>query len=294
MSRSRSRAITRWRSSLFLPDTRIASPWIWDLTFGNSSRISLVSFLAVSSARPAAERDHLLDGVAAGRLDLAPVEDLEAEVAPDRLRLDQVLDHLRPELVVGQQDDLGLLLLEVDLGALEVEALLDLASDLVEGVPKLLLVEIADHIERDVTGHEHAPSVSLRGIGRQWYPLRYPRSMRVTFLGQAGLFIETRAGSILCDPWFSPAYFGSLVPVPGQRRHRSGADRQPDVPVHLAPPPRPLRSGLAERPRLEGRHRPAARLPDRRPPPRAPRARLPALRRDRPTASRSSWPAGCG
>ena len=38
--------------------------------------------------------------------------------------------------------------------------------------------------------------------------------MRVTFLGQAGLFIETRAGSILCDPWFNPAYFGSWFPFP--------------------------------------------------------------------------------
>ncbi len=38
--------------------------------------------------------------------------------------------------------------------------------------------------------------------------------MRVTFLGQAGLLIETRAGSILCDPWFSPAYFGSWLPFP--------------------------------------------------------------------------------
>ena len=38
--------------------------------------------------------------------------------------------------------------------------------------------------------------------------------MRVTFLGQAGLFIETRAASILCDPWFNPAYFGSWFPFP--------------------------------------------------------------------------------
>ena len=38
--------------------------------------------------------------------------------------------------------------------------------------------------------------------------------MRATFLGQAGLFIETRAGSILCDPWFNPAYFGSWFPFP--------------------------------------------------------------------------------
>jgi UDP-MurNAc hydroxylase len=38
--------------------------------------------------------------------------------------------------------------------------------------------------------------------------------MRVTFLGQAGLYLETRAGSILCDPWFNPAYFGSWFPFP--------------------------------------------------------------------------------
>ncbi len=38
--------------------------------------------------------------------------------------------------------------------------------------------------------------------------------MKVTFLGQAGLYIETHAGSILCDPWFSPAYFGSWFPFP--------------------------------------------------------------------------------
>jgi UDP-MurNAc hydroxylase len=38
--------------------------------------------------------------------------------------------------------------------------------------------------------------------------------MKVTFLGQAGLYIETHAGSILCDPWFSPAYFGSWYPFP--------------------------------------------------------------------------------
>lgn len=44
--------------------------------------------------------------------------------------------------------------------------------------------------------------------------LRYHPAMRVTFLGQAGLYLETRAGSILCDPWFNPAYFGSWFPFP--------------------------------------------------------------------------------
>lgn len=38
--------------------------------------------------------------------------------------------------------------------------------------------------------------------------------MDVTFVGHAGLFIETRHGSILCDPWFNPAYFASWFPFP--------------------------------------------------------------------------------
>ena len=38
--------------------------------------------------------------------------------------------------------------------------------------------------------------------------------MRITFLGHAGLFVQTRHGSVLCDPWFTPAYFGSWFPFP--------------------------------------------------------------------------------
>ena len=38
--------------------------------------------------------------------------------------------------------------------------------------------------------------------------------MRVTNIGHAGLYIETAAGTILCDPWFNPAYFGSWFPFP--------------------------------------------------------------------------------
>ena len=38
--------------------------------------------------------------------------------------------------------------------------------------------------------------------------------MEITLLGQAGLFIETKHGSILCDPWFNPAYFASWFPFP--------------------------------------------------------------------------------
>lgn len=38
--------------------------------------------------------------------------------------------------------------------------------------------------------------------------------MRVTGVGHAGLFVETHAGSVLCDPWVTPAFFGSWFPFP--------------------------------------------------------------------------------
>lgn len=38
--------------------------------------------------------------------------------------------------------------------------------------------------------------------------------MRISFLGHAGLHIETSAGSILCDPWKNPAYFDSWFVFP--------------------------------------------------------------------------------
>lgn len=46
--------------------------------------------------------------------------------------------------------------------------------------------------------------------------------MKITFLGHIGLFIETRHGSILCDPWFNPAYFASWFPFPSNEE----VDRQ--------------------------------------------------------------------
>jgi UDP-MurNAc hydroxylase len=52
--------------------------------------------------------------------------------------------------------------------------------------------------------------------------------MRVTFLGQAGLYLETRAGSILCDPWFNPAYFGSWFPFPANDGIDPGSIGNPD------------------------------------------------------------------
>ena len=38
--------------------------------------------------------------------------------------------------------------------------------------------------------------------------------MQVTSIGHAGFRIDTKAGSILCDPWVNPAYFGSWFPFP--------------------------------------------------------------------------------
>lgn len=38
--------------------------------------------------------------------------------------------------------------------------------------------------------------------------------MEIVFLGQAGLFIQTERGSVLCDPWFNPAYYASWFPFP--------------------------------------------------------------------------------
>ena len=55
--------------------------------------------------------------------------------------------------------------------------------------------------------------------------------MQVTVLGHAGLLIETSHGSVLCDPWFAPAFFGSWFPFP--RNDQLAADlvarlEQPD------------------------------------------------------------------
>lgn len=38
--------------------------------------------------------------------------------------------------------------------------------------------------------------------------------MRATSIGHAGILIETTAGSILCDPWFVPAFLGSWCVFP--------------------------------------------------------------------------------
>jgi len=48
--------------------------------------------------------------------------------------------------------------------------------------------------------------------------------VRATSIGHAGILIETRRGSILCDPWFVPAFFGSWFVFP--RNDQLPADLQ--------------------------------------------------------------------
>jgi len=38
--------------------------------------------------------------------------------------------------------------------------------------------------------------------------------VRVTGTGHAGMRFETAGGSVLCDPWTTPAFFASWVPFP--------------------------------------------------------------------------------
>lgn len=52
--------------------------------------------------------------------------------------------------------------------------------------------------------------------------------MRITYLGHAGLFVETRAGSILCDPWFHPAFFASWFPFPSNESLDTAVFAKPD------------------------------------------------------------------
>lgn len=51
--------------------------------------------------------------------------------------------------------------------------------------------------------------------------------MRATSLGHAGILVHTRQASIVCDPWFEPAFFGSWFPFP--RNDQLGAELLNDL-----------------------------------------------------------------
>ncbi len=54
--------------------------------------------------------------------------------------------------------------------------------------------------------------------------VRYVGSMRITSIGHAGMLVETAAGRIVCDPWFTPAYFASWFPFPDNSAYGAQAD----------------------------------------------------------------------
>ena len=85
--------------------------------------------------------------------------------------------------------------------------------------------------------------------------------MQVTSVGHAGFRIDTRAGSILCDPWVNPAYFASWFPFPDNSQLDWDDPRRCRLPLRLAPAPGPFRPGEPERARQQGRRGAAARLP---------------------------------
>ena len=146
-SSSRSRAMTRWRSSRLLPDTRTASPWICDLTFGNSSRISLVIFLATSSDSP--RRRPIC-----WRTLLPPAGSTlpQSKILSDRLRR-MAFDSMRSLTAAARcSSSVSRTSSSLDWVSSTVTPLKsnrgpDLAADLVERVAQLLLVEIADDVE---------------------------------------------------------------------------------------------------------------------------------------------------
>jgi hypothetical protein len=106
-------------------------------------RDALGDLVVQATAKP----DPLANLVSAGLLGLAPFKDLEREATPDRLGLDQILDGSSAMLVIRQQRQLRLRLGQLDGDALEIEPRADLATYLVEGVPQLLLIEVAHDVE---------------------------------------------------------------------------------------------------------------------------------------------------
>ena len=61
--------------------------------------------------------------------------------------------------------------------------------------------------------------------------------VQVTSVGHAGFRIDTKAGSILCDPWVNPAYFASWFPFPDNSTLDWDALGDCRLPVRLAPAP---------------------------------------------------------
>lgn len=52
--------------------------------------------------------------------------------------------------------------------------------------------------------------------------------MRIVMTGHAGLYVEANGRSVLCDPWFNAAYFGSWFPFPDNATLDLGPLSSPD------------------------------------------------------------------
>jgi UDP-MurNAc hydroxylase len=57
--------------------------------------------------------------------------------------------------------------------------------------------------------------------------------VQLTFCGHVGFFVETRGGSVLCDPWFTPATSGRGSPSPQRHARRRASSRPTTVISHL-------------------------------------------------------------
>ncbi len=71
-------------------------------------------------------------------------------------------------------------------------------------------------------------ALAIRRKRRTRTRIRKNAVMRITFCGHVGFLVETRGGSVLCDPWFNPAYFGSWFPFPRNDRLDPAAFSSPD------------------------------------------------------------------
>ena len=146
--------MTAWSSSSRLGDDAHGIALDGRLRLRESLADALRELLGLLAGQAALERDLLANGATAGRLDLAPLEDLEAQASPHGLRLEQILRRAGAIVVVGREGDRVLAQLEGDLAALEIVARRDLAARLVQRVDQLLLVEVAHHVERRISCHD--------------------------------------------------------------------------------------------------------------------------------------------
>src|SRR6516164_1479111 len=78
------------------------------------------------------------------------------------------------------------------------------------------------------TGSSTSSTSQTAKRSRQSIPVASVVAVKITFLGHAGLYVETLRGSILCDPWFNPAYFASWVPFPSNQELDPATFGRPD------------------------------------------------------------------